>query len=325
MKGVSVRFIPEDAVRELLNVEEALTLIDRIYRDHGEGRAFLSDPPSLQMKAVGTPSSFRVKGAYVASLGAAGFRLIGMGASSPKGLCYLCDPETSLPFAIIDETWQYVMRSGLTAAVAARYLARSDSKNVGIFGSGALAPYALIGLKKSFPLRQVRVYSKRKESRVRFSEEMERTLAIEVVPVDTPKEAAAASDIVVTVTTADEPLVRAEDLQPGALVCAMGRAQEMDPNVLDWADKFIVDDLNFSLVSGNLWAWIRKGLKSEEEIRDRVWSEIGDIVAGKKAGREKETEDILAVIGGMASCDIGLSKYVFDKAVERGIGTVWNF
>ena len=324
MKGVSVRYISEDAVRELLSIEEALTLIDRIYRDHGDGRAFLSHPSALQLKAAGTPSFFRVKGAYVASLGAAGFRLQGLGASSPKGLCYLCDPQTSLPFAIVDETWQYAMRSGLTAAVAARYLARSNSERVAIFGAGALAPYALIGLKRFFPLRTVRVYSKRKESRVRFSKEMERTLAIEVIAADSPKEATAASDIIVTVTTADEPLVRAEDLRSGALVCAMGRAQEVDSNGLDWAVKFVVDDLNFCLVSGNVWAWIKKGFKSEEEIRSRIWSEIGDIVARKKPGREKGTENILAVIQGMASCDIGLSKYVFDKAVEKGIGTLWE-
>ena len=73
-----------------------------------------------------------------------------------------------------------------------------------------------------------------------------------------------------------------------------------------------------------MWSWIEKGFKSEEEIRARVWSEIGAIVARKKAGREKETENILAVIQGMASCDIGLSKYVFDRAVEKGIGTVWE-
>jgi ornithine cyclodeaminase len=324
MKGIRIRYISNDIVREVLSIEEALTIIEEVYRDHGEGKASLSNPSSLDLETAGTGTFFKIKGAYISSLYVAGFRLLGMGTSSPLGLCYLCDPNTSLPMAIIDESWQYLVRSGLTAAVVAKYLARPDSKILGLLGCGKIAPYTLFGLKKFFTLHQVRVNSQRRESRVKFSKEMEKTLGIEVIPVDSPQEAVTDADIVVTLTNADRPLVLSNWLRRGAFVCSLGEGQELHPNVLDWADKFVVDDFNFCLVLGDIAAWVKRGLKKEEEVRRRVWSEIGEIVAGKKAGRETKDESILGIIQGMASCDIAIAKYVLDKAIQRGEGIHWD-
>ena len=323
MKEIKIWYISDEVVRELLSIEEAMTIIENVYREHGEGKAFLSDPSSMGLKSHGTGASFKIKGAYVSSLHVAGIRLLGMGDSSLLSLCYLCDPVTSLPVAITDESWQYVVRTGLTAGIAAKYLARPDSQTLGILGCGKIAPYVLIGLKKLFPLRQVRVNSQREESRIRFSKEMEKKVGVEVIPVASPKEAVENADIVVTVTTADEPLVLSEWLRNGTFVCSLGRAQELHPNVLDWADKFVVDEFSFCMVSGDISAWVKKGLRKEEEVRNRLWAEIGEIVAGKKAGRKAKNENILGVIQGMVSCDIALAKHVLNKALQKGMGIPW--
>jgi ornithine cyclodeaminase len=180
-----------------------------------------------------------------------------------------------------------------------------------------------MGLRHYFLIHQVRVHSKRRESRDRFSKEMKETLGLDVVAVDSPQKAVTDAEIVVTLTNADEPLIKPEWINSGTLVCSLGEAQELDDRFLEWADKMVVDDFDFCTVIGDIAAWIRKGLRTKDEIRKKVWAEIGEIAAGKKQGRANEAEKILAVIQGMASSDIALSKYVFDKALRAGIATEW--
>jgi ornithine cyclodeaminase/alanine dehydrogenase-like protein (mu-crystallin family) len=324
MKEIAVRYLSDELVRELLPVEEALKIIEGIYEDHGTGKAVLSTPSALDLKTSNTGALFKIKGAYVASSQTAGFRLIGLTTSYVLGLCYLCHPETSLPIGVVNESWLYLLRSGLSAAVAAKHLANPDSNTLGLLGCGKVAPFALEGLKRFFPLRRVRVHSRSGPSRIKFAREMEKKVGVKIVPVDSPREAMKEADIVITLTGADEPLVRPEWLEPGSFICSMGDRQELDPAVLDWADKLVVDDFNFCLVLGDIAAWIRKGLRREEEVRGRIWADMGEVVARKKPGRETRNEKILGIMQGMASCDIALAKYVFDKAVEHQAGTIWN-
>lgn len=324
MKGMQLRYLSDEMVRELLSVQEAMVIIEDAYRYYGTGDAFLSKPSSLDLRTINTGTSFKVKGAHVASSHIAGFRLVGIGSSYPISFCYLCDPETSLPVAIVNESWQYVIRSGLTAAVTAKYLANQESRILGLLGCGRIAPFTLMGLKKYFPLSQVRVNSQRKESRQRFAEEMEKALELEIIPADSPQEAVMDADIVVTLTNANQPLICSKWLKDGVFVCSLGDGQELHHDVLDWADKLIVDDFDFCLILGDVSAWVKKGLKKEEEIRRKVWADIGEVVAGKKSGRESESENILGIMQGIASCDVALSKFVLDKAIQKGAGTIWN-
>jgi alanine dehydrogenase len=324
MNEIAVRYLSDELLRELLSVEEALKIIEGVYEDHGTGKAVLSTPSALDLKTSNTGALFKIKGAYVASSQTAGFRLIGLTNAYILGLCYLCDPETSLPVGVVNESWLYLLRSGLSAAVAAKHLANPGSDTLGLLGCGKMAPFALEGVKRFFPLQQVRVHSRSSPSRIKFAREMEKEVGVEIIPVDSARRAVTEADIVITLTGADEPLVRPEWLAAGSFICSMGDRQELDPGVLDWADKFVVDDFSFCLVLGDVAAWIRKGLKKEEEVRERVWADIGEVVARKKTGRETRDEKILGIMQGMASCDIALAKYVFDKAVKRQNGTVWN-
>jgi alanine dehydrogenase len=324
MKGLKIPFISETRVRELLSIDEALAVIEGVYRDHGIGEAFLSEPASLDLRNPDQGSFFKMKGACLQSHQIVGFRLFGKGRSASLGLCYLYDPVTAMPKAVIDESWLYLVRSGLTAAVAARYLARLDSRKVGLLGCGKIVPYVLMGLRNYFPLDKIWVNSKRKESRVAFSGRMEKEIRIEVIPVDSPREAVAEAGIVITSTNADEPILRPEWVQTGAFVCALGESEEIHHTFLDWASKLVVDDFSYCMVLGNISAWVKKRLREEAEIRAQVWAEIGEVVAGKKAGRETEGENILAVIQGMASCDIGLANYVLEKAIQKGVDTCWE-
>jgi alanine dehydrogenase len=323
MSQTNMRYLTNEMVRELLSIPEALKIIEEVYRDHGRGKAILSAPSSLGLKAFDAGASFKVKGAYVETYGVAGFRLLGTGTSH-MGFCYLCDPKTSLPMGIVDESWQYLLRTGITAAVSAKYLARPGSRILGLLGCGGIASPVLMGLKALFPLDRVQVTSRRKDSRERFAKDMEEALSLKTIPVDSPREAVENADIVVTITDADEALVSSDWLKQGAFVCSMGSGQELDIRLLDWADKFVVDDFDFCLVLGDVSAWVRKGLRREEEIRTKLWAEIGDVVAGNKPGRASEKENILAIIQGMASCDIALAKHVLDKAVQKGIGDFLN-
>ena len=119
-----LHYVSNDTVQKLLTISEVLAVIEQVYADRGKGTASLSVPSSLGLSIPGGKAGFKIKGAYVASQKVAGFRLIGFSQGVPRGFCYLCDPDTSHPIGIVDERWQYLARSGLTAAVTARFLAR---------------------------------------------------------------------------------------------------------------------------------------------------------------------------------------------------------
>ena len=127
--------------------------------------------------------------------------------------------------------------------------------------------------------------------------------------------------MVCTVTIADEPLVRKEWLKKGSLVVSAGSYQELEPGVVLSADKIVVDNWTQTSHRGEL----AKLVEVEKLGEKNIHGEIGDILAGKKKGRERDDENILAVPIGLGSVDIGCAVEVYRKATEKGIGTPFSF
>jgi ornithine cyclodeaminase/alanine dehydrogenase-like protein (mu-crystallin family) len=314
-------YIPDYLVKEAVATEEAIKVIQRVYEAHGRGEAYLSEPPALSLHGdVGKLSSYKIKGALIPSMDVCGFRLLGNGPAPEGtegrqfyGYCYLTDPVTSEPIALIHERYQHILRTGLSAAVALQHLGNRDSRYVGMIGSGNIARTALEGLARCFAIEEVQVYSRRESSRKRYAEEMGRKLDLTVKTAESAEQVVKESEIVVTITTADEALVSAGWLPQGSSLCSLGGNQELAPEILEEIDKLVVDDFEFCTMAGDIHAWIKKGYLGRNQIEQHLYASIGEIIAGKKPGRQGANEKIVAIIQGMASCDLAIAKLVYDR------------
>jgi ornithine cyclodeaminase len=302
-----------------------MDLVEQALRWQADGQIVWSDPPVLNLQP-GTPDShYRIKGCYVRPAGVAGFRVTGfrlgipgLGSGAPDNTRFvvLSDPDTGRPQAILDEHWTYSVRTVGAAAVAARYLARADTGVLGLVGSGNLAVTATPLLCSLFPIREVKVTSRRPESRAAFAAGMQGQVRARVRPVDAPREAVEGADVVLTCTSANARLVEAEWVAPGAFVCALGR-NELADDIYQTADKVVMDSWDLSQESSDVQGLVTRGVVS----RERLHAELGEIVAGRRAGRQTASERIVARIEGLASQDILIASWVVDRARRLGAGT----
>jgi len=208
------------------------------------------------------------------------------------------------------------MRTGAATAVAAKYLARQNAQTLCIIGAGYQSRFQLAALKEVLKLEDVRVTDLRKDAREAVAKEMSDKLSLQIKPVSTLEEGVKDADIIVTVTSADEPLVRYEWLKDGCFICAVGSYQELQFRIVKSVNKIVVDHLEQTMHRGELAKWVSKGLFSERD----VYAELGDIVAGKKKGREFPGEKILCVPIGMGSEDIAISKRIYELSTEKSLG-----
>jgi ornithine cyclodeaminase len=235
------------------------------------------------------------------------------------GLLVVNDAWTGVPLAIMDATLISAMRTGAVTGVGAKYLARPDSQIVALIGAGVQARTQLEALRETLPnLRLARVYDVRPEVARAFAAEMRQKLALEVAAVDTPQAAVEGADVIVTVTVADEPIVKDAWVKPGSLFAHVGSYQEEEEAVVAHSDMIVVDDWGAVLHRETpiLAKMYLAGRLSEADIH----ANLGEIVLGEKAGRRSPTERIFFAPIGMGSEDVAVGSVIYRMAREKGIG-----
>jgi ornithine cyclodeaminase/alanine dehydrogenase len=259
--------------------------------------------------------------AYLPSLEAAGVKWIsGYAANRAKGLPYISgllilnDPETGIPLAVMDATWITAMRTGAATAVAARHLARPDSRTAGIVACGVQGRTNLEALARVFRLARVKAYDIDRAAADRFAAEMGRALGLEIEVVSYPREAVHGLDLVVTsgpIAMRPNPTIEAGWLSPGAFGCALDFDSYWCGDALREADKLATDDIS------QLHFYRRAGyfLDTPEPYAD-----LGEIAAGRKPGRQSEGERILCMNLGLALEDMATAILVYRRAKEQGVG-----
>ncbi|UCB61228.1 MAG: ornithine cyclodeaminase [Candidatus Bathyarchaeota archaeon] len=325
-KEIEILYLAEkDVALTGLTMKETVETIERVFKAHGEGDVIVPSKISLDMKITAKYDTWgNAMPAYVGPWNMSGIKWAGANWNNPKkyGLpsifatIILTDPETFAPVAIIGGGWITAMRTGAATAVAAKYLARHDAKVLCIVGAGYQSGFQLSALNEVQKLSEVRVADIRKNARESFAEEMGKKLSLNVSPVDSMENGVKGADIIVTVTSADAPLVRNEWLKTGCFICAVGSYQELDFKIIRTVNKIVVDHLEQTMHRGELAKWVSKGLISKRD----VYAELGYIVAGKKKGRESDTERILCVPIGMGSEDIAISKRIYEISLKKGLG-----
>ena len=308
-----------------LTMKEAIEAVEMAFKAKGEGKAQM---PSKQYLFFSKHNGdLRTMPAYLEESDVAGVKIVTVHPSNPKehnlptvmATIFLTDPRTGFLKAIMDGTYLTALRTGAAGGIAAKYLSREDSETVGIIGAGIQARTQLMALKEVRSISSVKVYDLSKDASEKYAKEMSELLNAKVEVVQSAKEAADSSDIIVTATPAIRPVIICDWILPGVHINAIGAdapgKEELDPEILRKA-KIVVDDWDQAIHGGEVNVPISKGIIKKEDI----YADIGEIVTGRKRGRESESEITVFDSTGLAIQDVAVASLVFEKAKEKGLG-----
>jgi ornithine cyclodeaminase/alanine dehydrogenase len=248
-----------------------------------------------------------------------GLKVYSVASSGARFYTMLFDPESGELLCILQSDRLGQMRTGAASGVATRHLAREDANTLGIYGAGWQAESQLEAIAAVRDLQRVIVYSRSEDSRKAFAERMGERLGMEIETTHSADEPAA-QEIVVTATSAREPVLLGEWLRPGAHVNAAGSnflfKSEIDREVVRRASFVCVDSREeLGLEAGDLLRPLETGIILPEAIY-----ELGQVIAGQVKGRGDPEDITLFSSQGLALEDMAAARVVYDRALDRGVG-----
>jgi ornithine cyclodeaminase/alanine dehydrogenase-like protein (mu-crystallin family) len=313
----------EKDVTELLDIEMANDAVEEALRDQAEGQA--TNRPRYR---VAMPTSqLHVMAAGDKRLAVMGSKIYTVSRKGARFLVLLYDGESGDLLAMIEADRLGQMRTGAASGVATKYMSRKSADTLGVYGSGWQAESQMMAICAVRQIKTARVYSRNAERREAFARRMSTLLRCDVVPVDSPEEAARNCSIIVTATTAREPVLKGEWVEPGTHINAAGSnflsKAEIDVEAIRRASVIAVDSIEQSrLEAGDLMPAIERGVISWESV-----TELGRILAGREPGRVSDDDITIFKSNGIALEDISTALRVYNLARERGLGQkieLWN-
>ena len=312
-------------VAALLSIEECTDAVEHVFRLYGQGKT--QTPGVLGVHAH--DGGFHIKAGvlqlehpYFAAKINANFpqNPKRLGLPTIQGVIVLSDAGNGYPLAVMDSSEITGQRTAAATAVAAKYLARTESKTLTICGCGIQGRVSLRALIRLFPLERVFAYDVDSARSEKFADDLSAELAIAIKAVDQLEAAALQSDICVTCTPSKQFYLRPEHIAPGTFVAAVGAdnedKQELDPTLLG-ASKVVVDLVEQCATIGEL----HHALDQKVMTKDQVHAELGDVVAATRSGRTSSDEVVIFDSTGMALQDVVTSALVYEKAKQQGAGT----
>jgi ornithine cyclodeaminase/alanine dehydrogenase-like protein (mu-crystallin family) len=331
MDAKGILYLSNEDVKKVLDLGRAIEITEQALRNHSEGRVIWSTPEDLAIKADQGWQSW-VTGCALATEPVAGFRIRSIKAAGgsrdlsrpprgPRRILILSDREGGEIRAIMDEDWCHAVRTAAAAAVAMRLLARKGAATMAMLGAGDTARATVPVMAKAFTLNEVRVTSRTPESRQNYAKNVGKESGLNIRAVDSTEDALQGADLVVSATTTSTPFVKDAWLGAGATVYSIGKHQEMDSDVYKKADKFVVDSWVHCKNKSDLQRMLQENFLGEKDL----YAELPELLTGKKPGRESERERIFIRAIGLVNQDIALANYIYNTALEKGIGTVLPF
>jgi len=314
-------------VRALLTMGNAIKAVEEAFKEKNLGK--VQTPLKTFLFYEKYNGDHRFMPAYLEKLDIAGVKIVNThpenrrkyGLPTVAGIIVLANPETGELLAILDATWITVVKTAAASAVATKHLARKNAETLGLVGAGLQAIAHLEALAQVAKLREVKVWSRTRETAEKFIQKMTKQHSeMKFAMAKDLRETVESSDVVATVTPSRQPIVMADWVKPGTHINAMGAdapgKQELSPEILKKA-KIVVDDLEHCSHSGEINVPLAQGLISKEDI----YGEIGEIVLGRKPGRTSPSEITVFASTGVAIQDIAVAEIVYRKAVMQGFGT----
>ncbi len=303
-------YLSEQDIDGLLTPEDALEAVEGSFRRIAEG--VVENVPRRRLRLDG--GMLAVMSAAELGLGVAGVKTYAAGRGGASFVIVLFDASTDALLAVIeaDRIGQY--RTGAASGVAAKYLARQGATSLGVIGAGLQAEMQLRAIRAAVPsIEHVVVYSRTPETREAFAK------AHGAEAAEGAQEAAA-QDVVVTITSSKDPVLRGDWLRAGALVCAAGanrpQARELDNTVLQRAAFVCCDSVDDAKIeSGDLIEPVQQGVLDWLEVH-----ELSEVVAGQVQGRQSDDDIVVFKSNGIAAWDLAIGALAVERARERGVG-----
>jgi ornithine cyclodeaminase/alanine dehydrogenase-like protein (mu-crystallin family) len=301
------------------NMVEIISIVEKAFKEKGLGDVEMPPKPGIH---TAQDAFIHAMPAYIPAMKAAGIKWVsGYPENYKRGLPYISgllimnDPDTGIPISVMDASWITSKRTGAATAVAAKYLARPESKTLAILGCGLEGRTNLEALGQVLKnLEEVRAYDISTENQERYVKEMSAKHQIMITGSKNPREAVEGADAIVTagpILKHPNPAIERAWLKNGLFACPIDFDSYWKPEAMHSMDKFIADDEQQLLY-----------YKTSGYFQDipQVFADLGEVVVGKKTGRANENERIMAMNLGLAIEDVAVAKSVYEEARSRGTG-----
>jgi len=333
MQQLNLTYINGPDIESLaLSNDEILNAVESALHAQGRGKTVIEPRVHLvpEDSAIG---HFNVLRGVVKPLGVAGVKVVGdfvnnykKGLPSELAVLTLFCPDTGIPQAIIDASAITDMRTGAMTALGAKYLARKNSRILGHIGARGTAYWNVRLLNHLFDLDEIRVHSRRPESRNAFADKLRLDLDREITVTDNWHDCIVDGDIIVEASRLPEPHphLKTEWIKPGSLVVPYGTMSAVEFSLTDIMSKVVVDDWG-QCAPGKPFGSLRRHVDEGKVTEQSIHGELGQIVCGDISARDNEDETNLFWHRGLSTTDIALGHAILTKALERNEGQTLRF
>jgi len=321
-----VLILDRKAVESLVDMREAIKAIEKVFLEFHEGKAVC--PKRLIIDVAEHKGLMYYMPSYLSESESLAVKIVAQydgnlkyGLPTILASILLSDPQNGKPLAMMEGAYLTALRTGAASGVATKYLARRDSKVVGVIGTGVQARTQIWAMTEVLRnIAKVKAYDVSPGRVEGFAKDISQKLGLDVETVETSKQCVENSDLIVVASTSRVPVLDGNWLTKGTHVNSIGvsgpEGRELDDTTIKKA-KIVVDTKEGVLAeTGDLIIPIKRGIISQENI----YAELHEIVGGKKPGRTSDDEVTCWKAVGMAIEDAAVAKLVYDKAKKEGIG-----
>lgn len=313
-------FVSEQVASQVVTMAEAITCIEKVFRDYGQGRAQVF--PVAMGHGPQKDSFFSMKAGLLQDQGAVGLKVgsywpgnRSQGIPAHSSSTLLLNPQTGYARALVGASHLTCLRTAAADAVAVANLSRQDSTTLAIVGAGHQAWFELLAVREVRPIRKVFVINRSNQGAQAFSQRITNELGLEAMVAE-KEEALPQADIIITITAARQALFSKDLVRPGTHISAMGAdaagKQELDPKLVASASLF-ADVRAQSISVGEYEQAFTSGLITEEQI-----TTLGAVLT-ESLGRKTDQEITIFDSSGMALQDIAICSLALEKALAQGL------
>ena len=328
-EGLEILYLDRDDISRIeIEDSEIVEAVEQAFAAQGRGE-YVQNPRANLRHDPTNQGFFNILAGYLAHLDLAGFKVVGdfvpnykLGLASELGYILLMRPDSGVPVAIVDASHITDMRTGAVSATGARHLAPRAPRVLANIGARGSSYWNVRLIAALFDFEEIRIHSRRAESREALAARLAGEAAARVVVCSTWEEAIRGADVIVEATrlVRPEPLFRSEWVKPGSLVIPYGSQSALEDGFLDVCDKVVID--TWSHAHAGPYGALRHQVDSGALTQENLHAEIGQIVNGDRPGRQSDAETILFWHRGQAISDIALAAMFMAKARRDGVGRV---
>jgi len=319
--------LSEKQVEALIEIDELIATLERAHIQYSTGKAVMPVRLVVPLPQIG--GRITSMPGFLNEDQALGMKVVTYFQNNPKqnlpsilATIMLFSPETGKMIAVMDGSFITAIRTACASAMASKALANLASSALGVLGAGVQAKAHIEALSRVRKIRSIKIYSPSGTSANRLKQEVESRLGTAIEVANSAKEAVLGVDLIVTATTAKQPILAADWLKPGAHINAVGShrpdLRELDGSTMARAKVFVDSREAIMAECGD----ILLALAEKSITADHVQAEIGEVLAGLKPGRTGTEEITLYKSVGIAVQDVATAQLVYHKAIQKGVGTV---